>query len=209
MKLFEVSNFCKVFCRRFSVLDLKPFQLEYSHSSNMVSIALTRKNETAGIEAVVDVDVNTNTIRLLKINCFENIDTFFPFDTPLELYTNLLTLLLLCCHVSGAIISPSYAVSITLGREIKTWRELVTFICSLSPKEQGTITVHENHQNAIRFLRTTFHVTDGMLITDGLHKSQTPFKDQLELVRAVLDGVSAVFKIYGYSVDPFSVCQEQ
>jgi len=113
--------------------------------------------------------------------------------------------LLLCAHASGAIISPAYAVSITLGREIKTWRELVTFICSLCPIEQGTITIQENHQNAVRFLKTTFYVTDGVLYTEGMHKSKTPFKDQLELVRTVLDGVSAVFKIHGYTIDPFSV----
>ena len=202
MKLSEVSSFCKVFYRRFSVLDLNPYQLKYLHSSCMVSIALTRKNEAA-------IAVSADTIRLLKINCFEKIDSLFTFDTPLELYANLLTLLLLCAHASGAVISPAYAVSITLGCEIKSWRELVFHICSLYSGDKGHIAVQENHQNAVRFLKTTFHITDGALYTEGIHKSRTPFKDQLELVRAVLDGVAAVLKIHGFTIDPLSVCLEQ
>jgi len=68
MKLSEVSNFCKVFYKRFSVLDLNQYQLKYFHTSDMVSIALTGKNESADIEAAVAV--NANTVRLLKINYF-------------------------------------------------------------------------------------------------------------------------------------------
>ncbi|MCL2722170.1 MAG: hypothetical protein FWD47_12650 [Treponema sp.] len=205
MKLKDVKCFCNEFYRRFSALDLHPLQLRYIETEDSVSVALIKHDEAAGIEA--SVTINCDSVRLLKINCFDRLDSFFTFDTPLELYTNLLTLLLMCCHASGIIISPSEAINTTLGKKIKTWRELVIYICSLSPKEQATIVVQENHQNALKFLKTTFHVDDGMLVTDGFYKCKIKFKDQLELVRAVLDSLCAVLKIHDYIINPFAIEQ--
>jgi len=201
MKLDNVRAFCNEFYRRFSALKLQPLQLKLFDSDGSVSIALVKKNESEDIEAAVTI--NQDTVSLLKINSFENIDTFFTFVTPLELYTNLLTLLIMCCHASGVIISPSEALNVTLGLKINTWCELIIYICSLSPEGKRHIAVQENRQNALKFLKTTFHVIDGMLITDGLYKSQIKYKDLLELIRAVLDSMCAVLKMHGYEIDPF------
>ena len=201
MELADVRAFCKTFYTRFSALNVRPLQLRFFDTQDLVSIALMKQNETGDIEAAVCVD--EDAVRILKINSFEKLNTFFTYATPLELYTNLLTILLLCCGVSHIIISLPEALCATLGRKINTWRELVTFICSLSPKEQGKIIVQENHQNAIKFLKTTFYVQDNIFITDGLYRSRTPYKDILELIRAVLDALCAVLKIHGYVIDPF------
>jgi hypothetical protein len=182
-------------------LDLRPLQLEFTDTQDAVSIALVKCNETVDIEAALYI--NHDSVRLLKINTFDEMDTFFTFITPLELYTNLLTLLLVCCLASRVIVSPSEAVTVTLGRKINTWRELVIYICSLFPKEKGHIVVQENGQNALKFLKTTFHVADGMFMTDGLYRSQIKYNDLIGLILAVLDAVSAVFKIFDYVVDPF------
>ena len=109
----------------------------------------------------------------------------------------------MCCHASKVFISPDEALTATLGRETKSWRELVIYICSLVPEGPKKIVVQENHQNALKFLKTTFHVSDGMFVSRGLYNTQIKFKDVLELIRTVLDGVSAVFKISGYEVNPF------
>ena len=206
MKLNHVKYICDKFYRRFSVLNLHPFQLKIYNTADSVSIALIRKSESAAIQAALYI--TGNSVRLLKINVFDKIDSTFQYDSPLELYTNLLTLMLLCCYASGAIVPISDAVSVTIGRKINNWRELVTVLCSLLPKEQGTITVYENHQY-IKFLKTEFRITDGVLLTDGLHKSRTPFKDTIELIHAVLTAVSAVLKIHGYIIDPFSISRER
>ena len=198
----EVRAFCETFYMRFSVLDLCPFQLRFFNDSDSVSIALISKNETGDIKSAVSI--NEDSIRVIKINSFEKLDVFFTFATPLELFNNLLTLLLVCCGASNVFINPSEAISATLGRKIKTWRELVIYICSLLPEEQGKIIVQENRQNALRLLKTSFQVTDGMFVTDGLYKSQTSYKDLLELIRAVLDALSAVLKIHDYEINPFS-----
>ena len=147
MKLKDIKVFCNEFYKRFSALDLYPLQLKYFETQDSVSIALIRHNESMDIEAAINI--NEDSIRLLKICSFDDLDTCFIFCTPLELYTELLTMLLICCKASKIIISPSEAVSVTLGHKIKNWRELVSFICSLCPKEQGSIIVQENRQNAI------------------------------------------------------------
>ena len=201
MKLANVKEFCNVFYKRFSALNIEPYQLKFYESPDSVSICLMKRNEEGDIEAALTV--TENTVRLLKIDSFEKIDTFFTFATPLELYTNLLTLLLMCCHASGVIISPVEALAVTLGRRIKTWRELVFHICSLLPEEKGCIVVKESRRNALRFLKTDFRIRDNVLVTDGMHRSETPFKDTLELIRAVLDSLSAVLNIHGYLIDPF------
>ena len=203
MKLPDVRIFCELFYRRFSALNLEPFQLRFFDSQGLVSIAIINKKEKVDSEAVIVID--ENSIYLLQINCFENIDVYFTYDSPLELYTNLLILMLLCCKASGIHIPPTVALSVTLGHEINTWRELVIYLCSLLPEEQGFIWVQENNQNALKLLKTTFQVWENVLITDGLYRRQTPYKNTLELIRAVLDDLSTVLKVYGYIIDPFFV----
>jgi hypothetical protein len=202
MKLPDVKYFCREFYKRFSALDLKPLQLKFIESADLVSIALVKCNESEDIEAAIAVD--QDTVRLLKINSFDEIDSLFTFAAPLDLYTNLLTLLLMCCHASGVTVSPAEALAATLGKKIKRWQELVTFICSLLPEEQGRIVVKENHKNAVKFLKAEFAVENDTLTISGLYESEIKFKDTLELVRAVLDSLSAVLNIRGYEIDPFS-----
>ena len=201
MQLPDVKYFCREFYKRFSALDLRPLQLKFIESAELVSIALVKYNESEDIEAAIAV--NKDTVRLLKINSFRKIDSLFTFATPLELFTNLLTLLLMCCHASKVYINPSEALAVMLGRQIRTWQELVVHICSLLPEEQGHIIVKESPQDALRFLKTNFRIQDNVLVTDGLYRSETPFKDTLELIRAVLDSVSAVLNIHDYEIDPF------
>ena len=55
---------------------------------------------------------------LLQINCFDNIDVYFTYDGPLELYSHLLALMLQCCEASKVMISLSEALLITLGCKI-------------------------------------------------------------------------------------------
>ena len=206
MKLKEAIAFCHEFYKRFSTLSLERFQFKFTESSDSCSISLISRNEEAEITA--SIYITEDEVRLLKIDSFDPIDSCFVYDTPLELYTNILSLLLVCCHASGVFISPSEAVSVTLSHKIKTWQELVIYICSLLPKEQGIITVQENRQNALKLLKTSFSVNDGVFMIDGLYKSQSKFKDILELIRAVLDALSAVLKIYDYVIDPFEIQDE-
>ena len=201
MELKAVKDFCKEFYKKFSVLDLRPFQLEFSDSPDTCSIVMVTHNEKMNIEAAITI--NENSVYLLKITCFNDLDTFFIFDSPLELYTNLLMLLLSCCRASRVFVSPSDAISVTLGRKIKNWRELVKFICSLTPKGQAKIVVQENDQYSLRLLETTFRVIDGELNIDGLYRSKIPYKDILELIHAVLEGLSDLLKIHDYEVNPF------
>ena len=198
MKLEDVKNFCKVFYKRFSVLDLRPFQLKFEEYVDCVSISLEKKNLYEDAASILVID--TKTVRILKINSFEDINTRFVYDTPLELYTNLLTLMLLCCNASHVFISPMEALNATLGKKLKSWRELVVYICSLSPEK---ITVFENKQNALKFLKTTFCMQSNVFTSEGLFWNQVQCNDVLEMIRAVLDAISGVFKIYDYVVDPF------
>jgi len=202
MEIKAAKDFCKEFYKRFSSLDLHPFQLEYTDSADACSIALITHDEKMDIEAAIVVD--EDSISILKINCFEDVDCFFKFDTPLELYTNLLTLMLACCQASKVFIPPVEALNVTLCHKIKTWRELVVYLCSLSPEWQVPIVVQESCQNALKILKTSFHIYNSELVTDGLYRSKAPYKDILGMIHAVLDAVSAVLKIHDYEVNPLS-----
>ena len=113
MELKEVKYFCKEFYIGFSTLNLYPYQLRYVDSPDNCSIDLITFNERVDIEGLISVD--ENSVRLLKINCFDDIDTFFIFNTPQELYDILLSMLLACCHASGVKISISEVINTTLG----------------------------------------------------------------------------------------------
>ena len=189
-----------MFYLKFSALmpDQSQYQLKFYESAESVSISLQSKNEFEDLEAILSI--SEDTVRILKIKSFEDLRTCFTFDTPLELYTNLLTLMLICCNASLIFISPSEALNVTLGKKLKNWRDLVVYLCSLSPKE---IPVFENKQNAVCFLKTTFQIQDNTLITDGLYKSRTPYQDLLESIRAVLDTLAGVLKINDIVLNPF------
>ena len=142
MEINQVITFCNTFYRRFSALNLSPFQLRFRDSSDSCSISLVGHSESEPIEAVITI--NLDTVRLLKINHFEQVDTVFIFSTPLELYMRLLEQLIKCCEASGLFVSPAEVLTATLGRKIKNWRELVIYICSLLPEEQGSVNVFES-----------------------------------------------------------------
>ena len=201
MKIEDIKKCCYEFYRKFSALDLQHLQLKFTEREDSASIVLMGKNEHEEIEAAIHI--SQDTVFLVKINCFDDIDVSFIFDTELELYCNLLTLLILCCYASQIKISILEALSVTLTRKIRTWRDIVKFLCSLTPKDKAPIVVRENHQNALKFLNTTLLVKDGFFIADGLFKTHVEYKELLALVHAVLEAVSAVFKIYNYEVNPF------
>jgi len=103
-------------------------------------------------------------------------------------------------------ISPFEAVSATLGKKIKTWRELVLHICTLTPKGQPKITVKETRQGALKFLDAAFYVTDTVFTFEGpYYKSQTKYNDPIELIDAILEAISWLLKIHDYVIDPFYV----
>jgi len=70
----------------------------------MVSIALVKFNETVNLEAAIAIDCDT--VRLLKINFFDDLDTCFIFENPLELYTNILSLMLLAVLLQELLLLP-------------------------------------------------------------------------------------------------------
>ena len=111
MEISEVRAFCKKIYLRFSDLDLHPFQLKYCYTQELVSIALINKKEKAKSEAAIVID--EDSISLLQINNFDDIDCLFIYNSPLDLYLYLLALLLFCCESSGIYISPSEAIDIT------------------------------------------------------------------------------------------------
>ena len=113
MELAAVRALCKTFYQRFSALNLHPFQLKFYSTPDLVSIALVNKKETVDSEAAIVID--EDSIYLLQIQNFDNIDVYFTFNTPLELYTNLLTLILQCCESSNVHISTEDAMLATLG----------------------------------------------------------------------------------------------
>jgi hypothetical protein len=202
MKIEQVIAFCNIFYRRFSALNLSPFQLKFYNNQDSCSISLIGQNDSAATEAVIVI--NLDTVRLLKIAHFEDVDTVFIFSNKLELYYHLLEQLTKCCEASGIFVSPHEAVAATLGRKINNWRELVIYVCSLLPEEQGSITVLESRYNGLWFLETIFLVCDGTFVADGFLKRQIEYKDLLELIRVVLQAVSGLFKIFDFEVDPFS-----
>ena len=103
-------------------------------------------------------------------------------------------------------ISPFEAVSATLGKKIKTWRELVLHICTLTPKGQPKITVKETRQGALKFLDAAFHVTDNVFTFEGpYYKSQTKYNDPIELIDAILEAISRLLKIHDLEINPFYV----
>ena len=85
-------------------MDLRPFQLKFRASPEMVSIALVKFNETVNLEAAIAIDCDT--VRLLKINFFDDLDTCFIFENPLELYTNILSLMLLAVLLQELLLLP-------------------------------------------------------------------------------------------------------
>ena len=202
MEINQVITFCNTFHRRFSALNLCPFQLRFRDEFDSCSISLIGHGESENIEAVLTI--SSDTVRLLKINYFDNLPTRFTFSNLLELYSHLLEQLIKCCHASGVFVSPSEALNATLGRKIKDWRELVTYICSLLPEEQGSINILESRCNAISLLGTIFLVYDGLFIADGFFKRQVEYKDLLGLIRAALQALSGLFEIFDYEVDPLS-----
>ena len=201
MKLYDVKKLCYEFYLRFSTLPLGMYQLKFVTAPESVSISLISKRNEFDKAAILTI--TEDEVRILKINTFDDIDTIFIFDTPLELYTNLLTLMLVCCTASKVYIPAQDALNVTLCKKLKTWRELITFLCSLSPEDQGTILVQENHENALRLLRTSFSAEDGAFTTKGLYNSETPYKDVLDLIRISLEALSGLLKIHDYIIDPF------
>ncbi len=200
MEIEEVKQFCETFYRRFSTFPLRGFQLKLFTTEDSSSLALVRKNESEDIEAVITA--TDDSIRIIKIKSFDELLTVFTFDTPLELFTNLLTLTLVCCNASGELISPEEALTVTLGNKVTTWRELIIKICSLAPEDEQ-ILVQENHENAVKLLKTVFLIQDSYLLTKGMYNSQTHYNDILELIRAVLDALSALFRVHDIIIDPF------
>jgi len=202
MIVSDIKYFCNIFCRRFSSLNILPYQIKVLDSYDSVSIALIKQNEYTDVEAAISI--NKDTIRILKINTYESIDTVYTYISPLELYTYLLMLMLLCCIASNVFINPVEALSVTLERRINTWKELVFHICSFLPKENEKVTILENRQNALKFLKTTFQTENNVFLTEGLYWSKTPYNDVLELIRAVLYALCAVFNINNYIVNPLT-----
>ena len=207
MEINQVKDCCRIFYNRFSALDLKPYQLRFKDSPETVSIALVTHNNRMDAEAILSI--GHNTVRILKFNSYEELDTCFIFETPLELYTELLTLMIICCNASMIFISPFDALKVTLGEDIRTWRELVKYLCSLPPKKQGKITVKETRQGALKLLETSFAVSDDVFTTDGFYKRQVEFYDSLELLRATLEALSGLFKIHGYEINPFPISKKR
>ena len=105
MNLLDVKVCCNVFCSKFSVFILEPFQLHFSYSDDSASIAITKKNEPAALLVITN-----NAIRVIQ----KSMDSLFTFETLYELYDYLLALLLLCCRACNINISVSEAVSATL-----------------------------------------------------------------------------------------------
>ena len=202
MKLSEVINFCREFSARFSALNLRHLQLEFHESPETASISLACRNEACNTEAVLAV--SHDTVRLLKINCFEPVDCHFTFSSKLELYAHLLRLLVKSCEASGIFVSPFEALNATLGRKINDWRELVVYVCSLLPEEQGAIEVLASRYNALWLLATIFFVHDGVFVADGFFRRQIEYENSLDLIISVLETVSGLLKIFGYEVDPLS-----
>ena len=209
MEIKELKDCCRIFYNRFSALDLKPFQLRFNDSSETVSIALVAHNNRVDAEAILSI--SQDTVRLLKINSFDDLNSCFIFKNQLELFMNLVTLMLVCCGASNVTILPLDAFSATLGKKINNWRELVFHICSLTPKNQRKITVKQTRHGTLKFLETSFHVGDGgMLTIDGLYsKSETRYEDSIELFYALFEAMSRLLKIHDLEIDPFPMSKKR
>ena len=202
MKIDEVKAACHLFYRRFSALNLRPCQLELFIATDSVSIAIVKLN--GDIETVISI--TCDKVRLLKISSFDPLNTIFTFESPFELYSNLIAQMLLCCLASRIEVSVFHALSATLGKRINDWRELILHICTLTPRGQPKIIVKETRQGALEFLEASFCVIDEVFIFEGpYYKSETKYNDPIELVYAILEALSKVFLIHGHTVDPFAI----
>jgi hypothetical protein len=138
MKISDTKTLCQIFYQRFSTLipDQSQYQLKFHASpESVISIVLQSKNEFEDLAAVLSI--TEDTVRILKIESYEDLKVSFVYDTPLELYKNLFTLMILCCRASRLDISVSEALNATLSCKIKTWRDLVKHICSLVSGRTG------------------------------------------------------------------------
>ena len=88
--------------------------------------------------------------------------------------------------------------------KINVWTDLVYHFCLSASLEQGSLVNVYKNDNTISFLKTTFKVEGRVFMSDGLYKAIIPFKDDLELLEAVITAISEVLNISGYKkIDPF------
>jgi hypothetical protein len=207
LEIDRLKPFIDIFAERFGTIDLHGYQVKVLKSDESVSVVIVRSNESAEIEAAIDV--SDDTVRLIRLASFSDVDPDFTYTNALDLYNNLLTLLLVCCNSLHVYINPLEALTVTLGKRVQNWRELVIYLCSLSAEGTDSILVQENGQNAIKLYKTVFWLKNNedsgknYFITKGVFNSVTPYKDLIELIRAVLTALSSLLQIAGVEVDPF------
>ena len=202
MKLIDIKNFCHIFCFKFSALNLGNFQLQIFDSVEAVSVALVKFNMCPDIAAAINI--TEDEVRLLKIESFDPLDCVFTYNSPLELFGNLFSLLVLCCHALKKNIDPVEALSVMVCKKIKRWQDLIIFLCSLSPDYNSKIQVLENADNSIMLFKTKFYIANYTLFTEGFYRSRVQFNDTLGLINAVLDALSAILKINNCYIDPLA-----